>query len=378
MRFVAWTVGALALLAVLVVGGYALFLQQTVSDNVVHEDLKAERDSIITISPDGAQQPGDDDADALQTLDGAEPVEGGSEEEPAAPIVGEDGRPIDVSGVEVPVTTPERDAAAGESLNFLVLGSDSRDLSVERGRSDVIVLLHVNDARDRVDLVHFPRDLFVPIAGTGGSSKINAAYSYGGAPLLIQTLQPLIGVPIDHVAIVDFDSFRAMTDAIGGVTVQVTEAGGGFDVGAQHMDGDDGLRFVRERYSLSQGDISRGERQMQFVKAVMLKALSRETMTNPARLASFVDAATTNLVVDADLRVADMRNLAVSMRDVRGGDIHFWQGPWCGIEDHPVAGSIVLMSASQMGTLSQHLGTDTMESYVDDVSPRSGFSGVCG
>src|SRR5690606_8825088 len=207
------------------------------------------------------------------------------------PIVGEDGQPIDVSGIEVPVSVPERDPSSGDALNFLVIGTDSRDLSVERGRSDVIVLMHINDERDRVDLVHFPRDLFVPIAGTGGSSKINAAYAYGGAPLLVQTLQPLIGVPTDHAAIVDFDSFKAMTDAIGGVDVQVTEAGGGFGVGTYHMNGEEGLRFVRERYSLSQGDISRGERQMQFVKAVMLKALSLETLTNPARLARFVDAA---------------------------------------------------------------------------------------
>ena len=103
-----------------------------------------------------------------------------------------------------------------------------------------------------------------------------------------------------------------------------------------------------------------------------------ETLSNPARLAAFVDAATTNLIVDADLRVADMRNLGLSMREVRGGDIHFWQGPWCGIKDHPVAGSIILMSRSQMATLSEHLRTDTMEGYVDNVSPRSGFSGVCG
>ena len=217
----------------------------------------------------------------------------------------------------------------------------------------------------------------MPIAGTGGSSKINAAYSYGGAPLLVQTLQPLVDVPIDHVVIVNFESFRAMTDAIGGVDVTVTEAGGGFSTGVHHMNGEEGLRFVRERYSLSQGDISRGERQMQFVKAVMLKALSRDTLTNPVRLANLVDAATTNLTVDEDLEVGDMRNLGFSMRDVRGGDVHFWSGPWCGIASHPVAGSIVVMSEPQMATLGQHLRSDTMESYVDNVSPQSGFSGSC-
>lgn len=386
VRFVAWTVGALTLLAVLTVAGYAFFLQRTVADNIEHEDLKSDRDSVITISPDGARQPGQEDAERTDDAGGAAPGEGNGdgngdgsqdEEDELAPVVDEQGRVIDVTGTEVPVTVPDRDPGAGDSLNFLVIGTDSRDLSVERGRSDVIVLMHVNDERDRVDLVHFPRDLFVPIAGTGGSSKINAAYAYGGAPLLVQTLQPLVGVPIDHVVIVDFDSFKAMTDAIGGVSVQVTEAGGGFSVGTHHMNGEQGLRFVRERYSLSQGDISRGERQMQFVKAVMLKALSRDTLTNPVRLANFVNAATTNLRVSEGLRVGEMRDLGFAMRDVRGGDIHFWQGPWCGIASHPVAGSIVLMSESQMGVLGQHLRSDSMESYVDNVSPRSGFSGSC-
>ncbi|GGK77067.1 hypothetical protein GCM10011509_27140 [Ornithinimicrobium pekingense] len=387
MRFVAWAVGGLALLAVLVVAGYAFYLQDTVSDNITHEDLKADRDGVITIAPDGARQPagdeeGDDGTDATGGDAGTgDPADGGeaeaAEDEQDAPIVGEDGQPIDVTGIEVPVSVPERDPSSGDALNFLVIGTDSRDLSVERGRSDVIVLMHVNDERDRVDLVHFPRDLFVPIAGTGGSSKINAAYAYGGAPLLMQTLQPLVDVPIDHVVMVNFESFKAMTDAIGGVDVQVTEAGGGFSAGVQHMNGEEGLRFVRERYSLSQGDISRGERQMQFVKAVMLKALSRETLTNPVRLANFVDAATTNLTVDEDLRVGDMRNLGFAMRDVRGGDVHFWSGPWCGIDSHPVAGSIVVMAESQMAELGQHLRTDTMEDYRDDVSPTSGFSGGC-
>lgn len=386
LRAVAVVVGVLALLGVLTLGGYAIYLQRTVEGNIEKRDLKAEDNSVITISPDlyGARQPGDDGAsttgdasddgsqdDAAAT--GTAPDGSTEEEEAAPPIIGEDGQEIAVVPSEITATTPERPAAAGDALNFLIIGSDSRDLSVERGRSDVIVLMHISSERDRVDLVHFPRDLFVPIAGTGGSSKINAAYSYGGAPLLVQTLQPLIDVPIDHVVIVNFESFKAMTDAIGGVDVTVTEAGGGFSTGVHHMNGEDGLRFVRERYSLSQGDISRGERQMQFIKAIMNKALSRETLTNPARLAGFVDAATTNLTVDAELEVGAMRDLGFSMRGVRGGDIHFWQGPWRGIDMHPVAGSIVLMAEDQMARLSDHLQNDTMESYADDVSPRSGF-----
>ncbi|MDO5740262.1 MAG: LCP family protein, partial [Ornithinimicrobium sp.] len=175
IRALASVIGLLALVGVLVLGGYALYLQRTVSKNIEYKPLKADNDSVITISPDevGGTQPGvDEDGRAI--------------------VIGEDGKAIDLAGGgKVTATSPARDPEAGDALNFLVIGSDSRDLSVERGRSDVIVLMHINDARDRVDLIHFPRDLFVPIAGTGGSAKINAAYSYGGAPLLVQTLQPL-------------------------------------------------------------------------------------------------------------------------------------------------------------------------------------------
>lgn len=366
--------GVLLLAVVLVVGGYALYLQQMVSDNLQHEDLLAtEQDAVITISPNltGAERP--TDGESGEESEGVDPE---VDDEAPPVLVGEDGEEVQLDeSLELRPTTPDRTADAGDALNILIIGSDSRDLSIDRGRSDVIVLMHINDTRDRVDLIHFPRDLFVPIAGTGGSSKINASYAWGGAPLLVQTLQPLINVPIDHVVIVNFESFKSMTDAIGGVNVHVAEASPGFSVGTMHMDGATGLRFVRERYALSQGDISRGQRQQAFIKGVMNKALSAETLTNPVRLTNFIDAATTNLTVDSAMRVDTMRNLGFSMRNVRSGDIHTFTAPWTGVAMHPVAGSIVVMADSQMATLSHHLRTDSMASYVDPVSPRSGWGG---
>lgn len=317
----------LVLLGIGAAAAYLAFLNHTVSSNITHDRLLPDR-----------------------------------------PFEGEDGELVTPSA-------PARSDAAGDALNFLVIGSDSRDLGVERGRSDVMVLVHVSHDRDSVHLVHFPRDLFVEIPGYSRKNKINAAYAFGGAPLLVETVQPLVGVPIDHVAIVNFESFKAMTDAIGGVDVNVAEASPGFSEGTMHMDGDTGLEFVRERYALSQGDISRGERQQAFIKAIMLKALSGSTLTNPSRLANFVDAATTNLVVDDDLEVSAMRDLAFAMRGVRGGDIHFVTAPWTGIGNDDYAGSIVIPSEEQFEVLAGHLQNDTMDEYVDDVSPRSGFGG---
>ncbi|MGB3256387.1 MAG: LCP family protein [Ornithinimicrobium sp.] len=277
------------------------------------------------------------------------------------------------SGTMLPVPV-DRTEESGDALNYLIVGSDSRDLDEERGRSDVIVLAHISDDRSRVDLIHFPRDYFVDIPGSSRPNKINAAYSIGGAPLLVETIQPLIGVPIDSVAIVNFESFKALTDAVGGVDVNVAEASPGFPQGTMAMDGETGLEFVRERYALSQGDISRGQRQQAFIKAVMLETLSSETLTNPGRLSEVVDAATKNLTVDDDLDVAEMRSLAFSMRGVRGDDIEFVTAPWTGIGTDEVAGSIVVPAEQQLNVLTEHLQNDTMENYVDDVSPQRGFS----
>lgn len=315
-----------ALLGVGAVAGYLAFLNWKVSNNITHAELL-----------------------------------------PDSPIRGEDS--------DVTPSPPERPPSAGDAMNILVIGSDSRDTSSDRGRSDVMVLMHISDERDRIDLIHFPRDYFVEIPGSERKNKLNASYAFGGAPLLVETLQPLIGVPVDHVVITDFESFKALTDSVGGVDVNVREASPGFEVGVTHMDGETGLRFVRERYNLSQGDISRGQRQQEFMKAVMLKVLTRDTFTNPARLASVVDSATKNLTVDDALKVSDMRDLGWNLRNLRGDDIHFVTAPWSGIGSDDLAGSIVIPHQAQLEVLRQHLQADTLEDYSDDVSPRTGFGG---
>lgn len=308
-----WTLGIVVLLVVGLVAAYGLYLNHAVSANVKHADL---------LPPTSAQ-------------------------------------------------APPKEATAKNSVNMLMIGSDSR--GSDQGRSDVIILAHISDDRSRVDLIHFPRDMYVDIPGHG-KDKINAAYAYGGAPLLVETLQNLVDVPIEHVAIVDFEGFKAMTDAVGGVDVRVAQASPGYPVGVMHMNGEQGLTFVRDRHDLSQGDISRGQRQEAFIKAVMLKGLSKDTLLNPLRLADFLNAATSNMTVDQDFDTGQMRSLALSMRNVRGGDIHFWTAPWTGVGTTAAGASIVKVSTEQMGVLSTALKKDRMSGYSDPVSPTEGFS----
>ncbi|MDO9100476.1 MAG: LCP family protein [Caldisericota bacterium] len=273
-------------------------------------------------------------------------------------------------GESVPTESP----SAEDAQNILLIGSDSRD-SVANGRSDVIILMHISSDRQKVYLVHFPRDIYVDVPGYG-MDKINAAYAYGGPQLLVRTLQNLVDVSIDHVAVVGFEGFRAMTDAVGGVDVYAEEASidevynedftQGWDipvhVGMNHLDGAAALGFVRERYDLSQGDISRGRRQQAFVKALVLKALSKETLTNPVRLAQFVDAATRNVTVDDTLSVADIYSQALAMRNLRSSDIVFITAPITGFGTSPQGASIDIVDDAKMAQLSRALRTDDMSS----------------
>ena len=275
--------------------------------------------------------------------------------------------------VRPPVTAPDGQPVAetGTGTNFLVVGADNRG-DGEGGRSDVIVLIHVPEDPSSIQMIHFPRDLYVDIPGHG-KNKINASYAFGGEPLLVQTMENLLKVRIHHVARTDFDGFEKMTDAVGGVRVYAEEGSDGSGNGGpvvirkgwNELNGEEALAFVRERYTLSEGDISRGRRQLAFIKALLLKATSAETVTNPLTVAKFTDAATENLVVDQDLSIGAMRDYALSLRDIRAGDVVFATAPFSGFGTTSGGASIDIVDEAAMAELGEALRTDTMDEYGD-------------
>lgn len=266
-------------------------------------------------------------------------------------------------------TSPVEDPSAKGALNILLIGSDSKT-SVANGRSDVIILMHITSDRKKVYLVHFPRDMYVDVPGHG-KDKINAAFAYGGSQLLVRTLRNLVDVPIDHVAVIGFEGFKAMTDAVGGVDVYAEEASDEFSylygtihVGINHLDGNAALWFVRERYQLSEGDISRGRRQQAFIKALMLKVLSKQTLTNPVRFAALVNAVARNLTVDNAFSIADIYSQALAMKNLHSEDIVFITAPITGTGTGPNGLSDDFVDYTKMAQLSIALKTDDMSSYV--------------
>ncbi len=279
-------------------------------------------------------------------------------------ITQEDLLPADRS----PITAPDGSVVpeTGVGTNFLVIGSDTRP--GDAGRSDVIVLVHLPQNGAKVQLIHFPRDLYVDIPGRG-KDKINAAYAYGREPLLVETMETLLKIRINHVARTDFEGFQKMTDAVGGVRVYAEEAGSSNGVvvkkGFNDFNGEEALKFVRERYALSEGDISRGKRQLAFIKALMLKATSPESIKNPITIAKFANAATDNLVVDQDLSIGAMKDYAFSLKGIRGDDVVFATAPFSGFGTAPNGGSIDVVDQAGMDRLGEALRTDTMDTYDD-------------
>jgi polyisoprenyl-teichoic acid--peptidoglycan teichoic acid transferase len=271
-----------------------------------------------------------------------------------------------------PITAPDGTTVkeTGTGTNFLVMGSDTRP--GDAGRADVIVLVHIPQDGSAIYMTHFPRDLYVDIPGHG-KDKINAAYAYGREPLLVQTMENLLKIRINHVAKTDFEGFKNMTDAVGGVRVYAEEGSNGSGNGGpvvikkgwNELDGEQALGFVRERYTLSEGDISRGRRQLAFIKALMMKSISKETVTNPLKIAKFTDAATENLVLDQDLSVGELRDYAVSLRNIRSGDVVFATAPFSGFGTTSGGASIDVVDKKGMADLGEALRTDTMDQYND-------------
>lgn len=228
--------------------------------------------------------------------------------------------------------------AVSDGRVYLLVGSDSRgelsdeeqsDLgtgSVSGQRTDTIMLLHL-PTNGRPALVSIPRDSTVDIPGHG-NNRINAAYAFEGAPLLVETIESSTGVAIDDYVEIGFGGFAGIVDALGGVEMCVDEAIQDDDAhldipaGCQTLDGPEALGYARARKFDPTGDIGRVARQRELISAIVDKAKSPSTLLNPADLAQTSIAGGDALVLDEGTGPLDMfrffRGLMATFGD--GGD----------------------------------------------------------
>jgi LCP family protein required for cell wall assembly len=206
------------------------------------------------------------------------------------------------------------------------MGTDTRpDQGVTR--TDAMIWVHINPVSSRVSLLSLPRDLWVEIPGFG-HQRVNAAYpigekqlgpGYGGA-LAKQTVGALVGVPVQHFVLVDFEGFKTVIDTIGGITIDVPQPiddpsyptddyrtiAVHFDPGPQHMNGERSLIYARTRHADS--DFGRNQRQQQVLMAIFQSMRDQGLLSQLTNLDNYTGALRD--YVRTDMSRADMLQLA--------------------------------------------------------------------
>lgn len=228
------------------------------------------------------------------------------------------------------------------ALNILLVGVDKRDnltrrkqnelhLGREVGqRTDTMMLIHLSEDHEKITVVSIPRDSWVDIPGQG-THKINSAYQLGGARLTVRTVQEATGLPINHYVEVNVLGFIEVVDAIGGISVctpvPIDDVKTKFNLsaGTHELDGVQALFYARTR-ATARSDLDRIDRQQQVISALLDRALSGGTLTNPVRLTGLINSTLRTITVDRRLS-GNLLGLAEQLREVSTDDVAFTTVP---------------------------------------------------
>jgi LCP family protein required for cell wall assembly len=292
-----------------------------------------------------------------------------------------------------------------KALNYLLVGSDTREgLTKEQmkllrvgstktaagSRSDTMLLVHISKSRDKATIISIPRDSLVTIPEHPSSldetriipaakGKINAAFAWGGPPLLIQTLENETGVRIDHYIEIGFAGFAGMVDALGGVEVctkrDIDDPGSHLVLaaGVHTLNGVEALKYVRTRDFDGMGDLGRMQRQQQFMSAVLRKVTSTGVLLNPVKLVNFANAAIATVKTDSELNKSDLLTLAKQMKNLSSSNVRTLTIP-LGNTNARVAGlgSVVVWDSVLAPELFNRLREDLP--LTDEVTPSPSAS----
>lgn len=238
---------------------------------------------------------------------------------------------------------PEKKSSA---INYLLVGSDTREgltraeqkelrvgsVKTAAGkRSDTMLLVHISKSRDKAVLVSIPRDSFALIpehTNIQGKvipavhSKINSSFNWGGAPLLIKTIEQMTNLKIDHYVEINFVGFARMVDSLGGIEVctkkDINDSKSHLNLpaGVHTLNGIEALKYVRTREFDGMGDIGRMQRQQAFISSVIKKATSLGVLLNPITMTNFINSALDSVTTDDGLSSSDMIVLAKQLKSL--------------------------------------------------------------
>ncbi len=250
------------------------------------------------------------------------------------------------------------EAEAGEPANWLLVGTDSRDgidaddpnagafiggdpSELPSGkRTDTMIVARVDPSGQTIDLLSIPRDLYVPIAGTGSESRINSAFNAeNGEERLVDTIEAYFGFQINHYAEVNFVGFQDVVDELGGVPIwfdrPMRDGNSGLNVpnaGCRVLNGFDALAFARSRHlqyfadggwqTDPTGDLGRTSRQQYFLRRVVDTAASQVDFTSLGKINSLISVGGANLVIDQGVEPGDLLGLARTFSAAGGERIY--------------------------------------------------------
>ncbi|KXK62725.1 transcriptional regulator [Micromonospora rosaria] len=263
---------------------------------------------------------------------------------------------------------------ATDAMNLLILGSDSRDPEGTSGsRTDTIILAHLPKGRSSAQLISIPRDTWVAVPRSadgrngGRDAKINAAYAWGGVPLMVQTVEKFTDVRVDHVMMIDFAGFKDIVDALGGIEVTAEKTFTSihppfrtFQKGKQQLDGEAALDYARQRKQFADGDFARIRHQQQVIKAILDKAASGGILSSPTRLNSFVKATSNSVSVDEGMSLLGM---ASDLRGLRGSNLNFMTSPTKGT-GRKGSESVVLADQEKVATFYDAVRRDSVDEIL--------------
>ena len=283
-----------------------------------------------------------------------------------------------------------------EALNILLAGVDKGDgrsikQVVDDGwdpgvfRSDTVMILHVTADRDDAYLVSVPRDSYIRLYNDAGEfeqmNKVNAALAEYGPSAYVSTIEHLTGLRMDHLVMLDWQGFKDISTALGGVEVYIPETF--YDSsqkrqwieGPTTLEGYDALAYVRTRYDLpdESGDFGRIARQQNFMRAMLSKMLSQGTLANPLKLTNTIKAVVKNLTVDDEFTGGEIRNLALSMRGIHTEDLTFLTAPWDGYGEE--VGSTVHLDKKRCDALWKAMADDNIDEYIDKYGNQDVLAG---
>lgn len=277
----------------------------------------------------------------------------------------------------------ENRPAATDGTNVLLVGvDDGKGVDLDEMlegewqpgvfRSDAIMVAHLSEDGSEAQLISIPRDSYVPVEGYG-KTKINHAFSFGGPSLLGRTVEDLTGLHIDHVAIADFEGFKGITEAIGGVLVYVPQdiVDPRFDHvfwkrGWQQIEGTQALEYARARYGLPQGDFDRVQRQQNIMRAIFQRISDMSVLANPFAVTDLVDEIAGHLAVDSSLTGGKMRSLAFNALNLGASDVSYATAPYSGTATISGAGSVVTLELKKVRALFEAIGHDDFAAYAAD------------